>query len=88
MAKKETNPNDKNLVKDEKIKIEDLSIFDLNQYQKVAELICSRYANYLQANSSTLAKYDVQRVTNIFMGYKDKHERIINELEKRLNNIE
>ena len=95
MAKKKIETNKSTSVKTEKkdgtlLNISSLSILDLVCYLYATENICSIYEKNCRMNIGTydnISKNDIVNSTKKLNFFNEKYEKIINELEKRLENL-
>ena len=74
-----------------KIKLDSLSITDLNEYMKAAQIVCSRYDKMAQMNVGVYPKTmtdEMHKATTALKEFQTKYNDIISEMEKRLNNLE
>lgn len=74
-----------------KIKLDSLSITDLNEYMKAAQIVCSRYDKMAQMNVGVYPKAmtdEMHKATTALKEFQTKYNDIISEMEKRLNNLE
>jgi hypothetical protein len=68
-----------------KEKISELSIFDLINYEKAISLICRRYENSVKLYDGTIRQNSIEYEN--FKKTNDLHNRIMLEIEKRVNGL-
>ena len=66
-----------------KVKISELSTFDLITYERAISLICRRYENSVKLYDGTIRQNSIEY--DNFKKNNDLHNRIIMEIEKRVN---
>lgn len=69
-----------------KIKVKDLSVEELLQYEKASNLILSKYAN--NARMTKPDSDEALKVQEIFKINNDIHTKILNEIESKLGGLE
>lgn len=82
--------NETKELKNDKINLEDLTIFELNQYEKAVQTICIKYEKLSHMNMGSYderSHKEMMQATNILTKYHEKYEKIINEIQKRIDII-
>ena len=68
-------------------KLSSLSIQDLVAFEKAISAVCRKYENIALMNNPTRDKTIVDKASNSLAYFNDKRDRILNEMEFRINNL-
>jgi hypothetical protein len=68
-------------------KLSSLSIQDLVAFEKAISAVCRKYENIALMNNPTRDKTIVDKASNSLAYFNDKRDRILYEMEFRINNL-